>query len=60
MEWLHLSPVNESKTKVKYFRGTIADQSKKVPVVSFKLKLWKRLSPSDSCLDQTTTAKYTV
>ena len=41
-----LSPVKESKTKVKYFRGTIADQSKKVPVVSFEPKLWKRLNQS--------------
>ena len=30
----------------KYFRGTIADQSKKVPVVSFEPKLWKRLNQS--------------
>ena len=45
-----LSPVKESKTKVKYFRGTIADQSKKVPVVSFEPKLWKRLNQShESC-----------
>ena len=41
-----LSPMKESKTKVKYFRGTIADQSKKVPVVSFEPKLWKRLNQS--------------
>ena len=41
-----LSPVKESKTKVKFFRGTIADQSKKVPVVSFEPKLWKRLNQS--------------
>ena len=41
-----LSPVKESKTKVKYFQGTIADQSKKVPVVSFEPKLWKRLNQS--------------
>ena len=41
-----LSPMKESKTKVKYFRGTIADQSKKVSVVSFEPKLWKRLNQS--------------
>ena len=41
-----LSPMKESKTKVKYFRGTIADQSMKVPVVSFEPKLWKRLNQS--------------
>ena len=45
MEWLHLSPVNKSKTKVKYFQGTIADQSKKVPVVSFKLKTVEEVVP---------------
>ena len=41
-----LSSMKESKTKVKYFRGTIADQSKKVSVVSFEPKLWKRLNQS--------------
>ena len=32
-----------SKTKVKHFRGIIADQSKKVPVVSLQPKLWKKI-----------------
>ena len=31
---------------VKHFRGTIAEQSKKAPVVSLEPKLWNRLNQS--------------